>query len=258
MGRKLRVDFPGPIYHVMSREDRREDIYEDDVDRQDFLKTLAEVCQKAKFDVHAYCLMSNHFHLVIETPEANLVAGMGWLLRAFTIGFNHRHQLTGQVFGRRYKAPLVEGSGSGCLKTVCDCVHLNRVRRGWCLGGAWVLGEEPDRAVAPLGWSRSCPGSVFPFDLCNSQWNCACETLAAEIRDLANVGAGGSVYLARCTNAVAGPVWRSVAVLGVSGQDACRDLVDLADAPVCIGDAVGFQLGGCCGRRGSVCYVGGA
>jgi REP element-mobilizing transposase RayT len=72
----------------MSRGDRREDIYLDDVDRQDLLKTLAEACQKTGFQVHAYCLMRNHFHLVVQTPEANLVAGMAWLLSAYTIRFN--------------------------------------------------------------------------------------------------------------------------------------------------------------------------
>jgi putative transposase len=80
--RQRRVQFPGAIYHVMSRGDRREDIFKDDVDRQDFLKTLAEACQKTGFEVPAYCLMRNHFHLVLETPEANLVAGMRWLLSA--------------------------------------------------------------------------------------------------------------------------------------------------------------------------------
>jgi REP element-mobilizing transposase RayT len=65
------------------RGDRREDIFEDDVDRQDFLKTLAETCQKTDFQVHAYCLMGNHFHLVVETPEANLAAGMRWLLSTY-------------------------------------------------------------------------------------------------------------------------------------------------------------------------------
>jgi REP element-mobilizing transposase RayT len=98
------------------------------VDRQDFLKTLAEACQKTSFEVHAYCLMRNHFHLVIETPEANLVAGMRWLLSAYTIRLNHRHKLFGHVFSGRYKALIVDGSGSGYLKTVCDYVHLNPVR----------------------------------------------------------------------------------------------------------------------------------
>jgi REP element-mobilizing transposase RayT len=112
----------------MSRGDRREDIFRDDIDRQDFLKTLAEVCQKTGFQVHAYCLMGNHFHLVVQTPEANLVAGMHWFLSTYPIRLNHRHKLFGHVFSGRYKALLVEGGGGGYLKTVCDYVHLNPVR----------------------------------------------------------------------------------------------------------------------------------
>ena len=80
MLRQLRVDYPGVIHPVMSRGDWREAIYDDDVDRQEFLKTLAETCQKTDWQVHAYCLMLNHFHLVVETPNANLVEGMHWLL----------------------------------------------------------------------------------------------------------------------------------------------------------------------------------
>ena len=72
----MRVQVPGGIYHVMSRGDQRDDIFFDDVDRHDFMKTLAEVCQKADWQVHAFCLMRNHYHLVVETPSANLVAGM--------------------------------------------------------------------------------------------------------------------------------------------------------------------------------------
>ena len=79
MPRKLRIEYSGAMYHVMSRGDRREKIYLDDVDRQDFIKTLAEACQKTNWQVHAYCLMPNHYHLVLETPEPNLVAGMKWL-----------------------------------------------------------------------------------------------------------------------------------------------------------------------------------
>ena len=72
MPRKIRVQYPGAIYHVMSRANGKGNIFHCDVDRQDFLKTLAEACQKAGFEIHAYCLMRNHFHLVIETPNANL------------------------------------------------------------------------------------------------------------------------------------------------------------------------------------------
>ena len=128
MPRKLRVEYPGAIYHVMSRGDRREKIFLDDVDRQDFIKTLAEACQKTAWQVHAYCLMPNHYHLVLETPEPNLVAGMAWLQSTYTIRLNHRHKLFGHVFSGRYKAQLVEGSGNGYLRTACDYVHLNPVR----------------------------------------------------------------------------------------------------------------------------------
>ena len=128
MPRQLRVEYPGAIYHVMSRGDRRRAIYLDEVDRQDFLKTLAEACQKTAFQVHAYCLMRNHFHLVVETPNANLVAGVRWLLSTYTNRLNHRHKLVGHVFSGRYKALHVEGSGNGYLRTVCDYVHLNPVR----------------------------------------------------------------------------------------------------------------------------------
>ena len=75
MPRQIRIEYPGAIYHVMSRGNRREDTFPDDVDRQDFLKTLAEACRKADFQVDAYCLMSHHFHLVVETPQGHLVGG---------------------------------------------------------------------------------------------------------------------------------------------------------------------------------------
>lgn len=126
----MRVEYPGAIYHVMSRGDRRENIFLDDVDRQDFIKTLAETCQKTGFQVHAFCLMSNHYHLVVETPNANLVAGMAWLQSTYTIRLNHRHELFGHVFSGRYKSILVDGSGTGYLRTACDYAHLNSVRAG--------------------------------------------------------------------------------------------------------------------------------
>ena len=128
MPRAMRVEYPGAIYHVMDRGDRREDIFVNDVDRQDLLKTLAEACQKTAWQVHAYCLMRNHFHLVVETPDANLVEGMRWLLSAYTIRLNHRQKLFGHVFSGRYKALIVEGSGSGYLKTACDYVKGSPMR----------------------------------------------------------------------------------------------------------------------------------
>ena len=128
MARRLRLEYPGAIYHVMNRGDRREPIFRDDQDRLRFLATLGEACTKADWRVHAYCLMDNHFHLVLETPQGNLVAGMKWFLGTYTSRFNRRHKLFGHLFSGRYKALIVDGSGDGYLHTVCDYVHLNPVR----------------------------------------------------------------------------------------------------------------------------------
>jgi REP element-mobilizing transposase RayT len=131
MPRQLRLEYRGAIYHVINRGDRREDIFRDDEDRQCFLSTLGEACQKTRWEVLAYCLMRNHFHLVTETPDANLVAGMKWLLGVYTKRFNIRHKGCGHLFAGRYKALIVDGGGSGYLRTVCDYVHLNPVRAKW-------------------------------------------------------------------------------------------------------------------------------
>jgi len=128
MARKLRVEYPGAIYHVINRGDRREPIFQDDADRQRFVETLGEACAKTGWHVHAYVLMPNHFHLVVETPQPNLVAGMKWFLGTYTSRFNRRHKLFGHLFSGRYKSLIVDGSGSGYLKSVCDYVHLNPVR----------------------------------------------------------------------------------------------------------------------------------
>jgi REP element-mobilizing transposase RayT len=109
----------------MNRGDRREEIFRDDQDRRRFLETLAEACGKTGWQVHAYCLMPNHFHLVVETPEANLVAGMKWFLGTYTSRFNRRHKLFGHLFSGRYKALVVDNTSPGYLKRVCDYVHLN-------------------------------------------------------------------------------------------------------------------------------------
>jgi REP element-mobilizing transposase RayT len=84
----LRIEYAGAIYHVMNRGDRREPIFHDDLDRKRFFAALGEVCAKTDWQVHAYCLMLNHFHLVLETPTANLVAGMRWFLSTYTARFS--------------------------------------------------------------------------------------------------------------------------------------------------------------------------
>jgi REP element-mobilizing transposase RayT len=133
----MRREFAGAIYHVMNRGDRREEIFRDEQDRRIFLATLTEACGKTQWQIHAYCLMRNHFHLVLETPEANLVVGMKWLLGVYTKRFNIRHKECGHLFAGRYKALHVEGRGNGYLRTVCDYVHLNPAR------ARLLKGEQP-------------------------------------------------------------------------------------------------------------------
>ena len=146
MARKLRVQYPGAIYHVMNRSDRREPIFKDDADRERFLATLGEACTKTGWQVQAYCLMPNHFHLVVETPQANLVPGMKWLLGTYSIRFNRRHKLLGHLFCGRYKSLIVDGSGKGYLRTVCDYVHLNPAR------ARLLKGKQPLRAYRWSSW----------------------------------------------------------------------------------------------------------
>lgn len=132
------------MYHLMNRGDRREDIFIDDTDRILFIDTLGEACEKTDWQIHSWCLMSNHFHLVAETPRANLVDGMQWFLGVYTNRFNHRHKEFGHLFSGRYKALPVDGSGTGYLKAVCDYVHLNPVRAGLI---------SPEKPLQTYRWS---------------------------------------------------------------------------------------------------------
>ncbi len=126
MARPLRLEFPGALYHVTSRGDRREAIYEDDGDRKEFLSVLDSVCHTYNWVCHAYCLMSNHYHLLIETPDANLSMGMRQLNGVYTQTFNRRHGRVGHVFQGRYKAILVEKENY--LLELSRYIVLNPVR----------------------------------------------------------------------------------------------------------------------------------
>jgi REP element-mobilizing transposase RayT len=110
------------------RTGRREDIFHDDVDRQDFVKTLVEACQRTGWQVHPYCLMRNHFRLVVETPDANLVAGMRWLLRANTIRLNNRHTLFGLVLPGNHSGDLPRESRNAKAGRI---VREDLRRLGW-------------------------------------------------------------------------------------------------------------------------------
>ncbi len=108
MARPLRLELAGALYHVTSRGDGREDIYLSDDDRVAWLDNLGQVCERFNWVCHAYCQMTNHYHLVVETPEANLSKGMRQLNGVYTQLFNRSHQRVGHVFQGRFKAILVE------------------------------------------------------------------------------------------------------------------------------------------------------
>lgn len=126
MSRPLRLSFPGAIYHITSRGNARAAVYLDDDDKQRFLDLLASCVEKFNWICHAYCLMDNHYHLLIETPDANLQTGMRQLNGVYTQQFNRRHARVGPVFQGRYKAILVDKDSY--LLELCRYVVLNPVR----------------------------------------------------------------------------------------------------------------------------------
>jgi putative transposase len=126
MVRPLRLEYAGALHHVTARGDRREDIYADNEDRSAFLKLFGEVAERFNWSAHSYCLMTNHYHLVIETPDANLAAGMRQLNGVYTQRFNKRHRRVGHVFQGRYHAALVQKETY--LLELARYVVLNPVR----------------------------------------------------------------------------------------------------------------------------------
>ncbi|MEM7393955.1 MAG: transposase [Verrucomicrobiota bacterium] len=132
----------------MSRGNRSEAIFQDEQDLETFERTLGEACEKTGFVVLAYTLMYNHYHIVLQTPEANLVAGMQWLQGTYTQRYNKRHGAVGHLFQGRYKSIPVDGRDSAYLQTVCNYVHLNPARAG-------LIGGETGYRVADYPWSSS-------------------------------------------------------------------------------------------------------
>jgi putative transposase len=128
MARPLRIEFPGALYHVTSRGNGGQTVFLDDTDRESLIAALAEVIERMRWLCHGYCLMGNHYHLLIETPEPNLSHGMRQLGTLSAQRFNRRHGRQGHVFQGRFKAILVERD-SHWLE-LCRYVVLNPVRAG--------------------------------------------------------------------------------------------------------------------------------
>jgi putative transposase len=142
MARPLRFEYPGGTYHIMARGDGGKVIFETDSDRKAFLFRLGQVCGSHGWRVHAWVLMGNHFHLLLETPEPNLVAGMRVLMGTFAQGWNRARLRRGHVFQGRYKSvPIKADSGDPYyFRIVADYIHLNPARAGLAGGTRGKLG----------------------------------------------------------------------------------------------------------------------
>ena len=130
MPRKQRVEFPGAVYHIISRGNYRKDLFRNPATTEAFEKALFETVDRCEWKLYAYVIMRNHYHLAVETPEPNLVAGMKWLQGTFATRFNRFHGERGHVFQGRYKSLVVEPDRS--LLGLIDYIHLNPVRAGIC------------------------------------------------------------------------------------------------------------------------------
>ena len=128
MARAPRIEFEGAVYHVTARGNERRRIYRSDEDRRLFLTTLEQMRVRFGIILHCFCLMPNHFHLVLETPLGNLARAMAWLQTTYTIRFNQKYRRSGHLFQGRYKAHLVEADEYAM--ELVRYIHLNPVRPG--------------------------------------------------------------------------------------------------------------------------------
>ncbi len=158
MARPLRIEYEGAVYHVTSRGNRRKPIFKDEDDQKLLLATLENVNKRYNWHCHAYCLMNNHYHLIIETPDGNLSKGMRQLNGVYTQMFNKRHKKTGHIFQGRYKAILIQKDSH--LLEACRYVVLNPVR-------AKIVQKSQD-----WQWSsyRSTVGLDKPHSCLTTQW----------------------------------------------------------------------------------------
>jgi REP element-mobilizing transposase RayT/AraC-like DNA-binding protein len=167
MSRPLRLEFAGALYHVTARGDRQQAIYRDDTDRLAWLDLLARICERYKFTVHSFCQMTNHYHLLIETGEANLSHGMRQLNGSYSQYFNRRHDLVGHVFQGRYVAVLVQKENY--LLELARYIVLNPLRAGMVTSSeawpwssyAYMLQRELPPPWLETRWILSQFGETF-------------------------------------------------------------------------------------------------
>jgi len=182
----------------MNRGDRRDPLCKEDADHERFPAALGAACVQTGWPVHAYCLMANPFHLAVETPQGNLVAGMKWFPGTYTARFNRRHPLFGHLFSGRSQSRIADGRGDGDLKTVCDYVHFNparllaelpaeleTAREAAAYAGVTPRRNESGASVRRSSLSRQGKASVRPglylAALNAFRFNAPCQALAARL-----------------------------------------------------------------------------
>ena len=161
MARPLRIEYPGAVYHITSRGNARQDVYLSDDDRSFFLHLFKSILQRYHWLCYGYCLMNNHYHLLVETEDANLSLGMRQLNGVYTQRFNKRHDRVGHLFQGRYKAILVEKESY--LLELNRYIALNPARAGLVAGPqdwAWsgykeLSGEKTKIKIVSCGWILS-------------------------------------------------------------------------------------------------------
>ncbi|MGB9578133.1 MAG: transposase [Halothiobacillaceae bacterium] len=158
MARATRLQYPGAYYHITDRGDRKEAIFTQDSDRVSFLQLLNSTAEFHRWHILAYCLMDNHYHLVLETTAPNLASGMARLNGVYTQRFNRRYQRVGHVFQGRYKSQVLQSEHH--LLEACRYVVLNPVRAG-------MVGDP-----ALWQWSsyRACAGLAGPLSCLDAGW----------------------------------------------------------------------------------------
>ena len=164
MARPLRLEFPGALYHVTCRGNRRERIFSNRIDHLAWFDETERVCRRFHFIIHAFCLMENHYHVLIETPEGNLGQGMRQLNSAYSQYYNRRHDLVGHVMQGRYKAILVQKDSY--LRELARYIVLNPVRAGlvstpdeWEWSSYRFMLGKPAPWWMTIDWLLACFGS---------------------------------------------------------------------------------------------------
>jgi REP element-mobilizing transposase RayT len=209
MNRPLRIEFSGALYHVTSRGDRREDIYLDDDDRLNWLEVLGIVCKHFSWVVHAYCLMSNHYHLVVETPDGNLSVGMRHLNGLCTQNFNRLHGVVGHLFQGRFKAVLVQKEA-----------HLLELARAmWCstrYARGWSKPPKigPGVAIAACSTNAQRQRGSIPTGC----WPSLALDAAPHAKPIGSLSAQGGIFLRHCSQPAISSFWAMM----TSSSNICR------------------------------------